>query len=258
MEGQGDLKVELFDAEGNWLAEGISPPTPLRNGSFETGDFQHWIVEVDGQTTRPWQVSGPDVFNSLLLDRTEPQDGDFVAWNGFNGAGAVEFRMYQDLAIPANVPQALLSWQQRLQWAFSDQTQLARQFSVELLVPGSNEPLEVLYSFSTGDANIQQMFGDTDWQTQTADLSGYAGQTVRLMFRENVPNESELGRSGQVELDNIRLDLASPWPANVDDLLRDFVAPATGTYYVRREWYTADAILVGCDEEHGIRLGVQR
>jgi hypothetical protein len=242
VEGQGDLKVELFDEEGNWLAEGVSPPSPLLNGSFETGDFQHWIVEIDGQTTRPWQVSGAGVFNSLLLDPIEPQDGEFVAWNWLNGTGAVEFRMYQDLAIPENVSQAQLSWQQRLQWAFSDQNQLAREFSVELLRPNTNETLHVLYTFSTGDANIQQMFGDTAWQTQSVDLSDhldladYAGQTVRLMFRQNVPDEisaSELGRSGQVELDNIRLDLASPWPANVDDLLRDFVAPATGRYYVR-------------------------
>ena len=233
--GSGDLKIELFDAQGRHLAEGISPPNPLRNGSFETGDFSYWTVETDGDTDRPWRVTGADEGGSFFFDRTSPQDGQFVAWNGFDGNGPVQFRMFQDVAIPAEIPQALLSWQSRVQWTFFRVDSLPRDFSVELLNPETNELLAELYSFSTGPASSQRLWGDTGWETVSVDLNelglDLAGQTVRLMFRQDVP-DSYTG-DAQFELDNIQLDLGLTWPSNVDDLIRDFVAPKSGQYFVR-------------------------
>ena len=233
VDGSGDLKIELFDDEGTRLVEGVSPPSPLKNGSFETGDFSHWTVEVDGYTDWPWQILGPDRGGGLFLDSTDPQDGQFVAFNGFDGDGPLEYRMFQDLAIPANVPQALLSWGYRAQWTFFDVEAQSRELIVELLDPKTDELLAELFHFSTGPAGSQSLWGDTGWESVSVDLKelGFAGRDVRLVFREEIP-DSFTG-DGQLELDAIQLDLGLSWPSNVDDLIRDFVAPSSGQYFVR-------------------------
>jgi hypothetical protein len=52
------------------------------------------------------------------MDFTSPQDGNYVARNGFDGSGPMEFVMSQDVAIPAGqFPE--LSWQERIQWNFN-------------------------------------------------------------------------------------------------------------------------------------------
>jgi hypothetical protein len=63
------------------------------------------------------------------------------------------------------------------------------------------------------------------------DLASYAGSTVRLLFVEDVP-ESFTGPA-QIEFDGIKLDLAQDLPTNVDDMIRDYIVPSGGTYFVR-------------------------
>ncbi len=204
----------------------------MRNGSFETRNFDDWVAEVEGLTNRPWQISRADQFTNYFVDPTSPQDGRFVAWCGFDGDGPVEYRLYQDLTVPDDSP-AQLSWQHRLQWAFLGLEAKSRAYSVELVDPESGQVLEVLHEFSTGDASSVRLSGDSGWETHTADLAalGYSGQTVRLLFRAQVP-DSFTG-PGQLEVDNVQLWTGTVWPENVDDLIRDFVAPKTGVYYVR-------------------------
>jgi hypothetical protein len=66
----------------------------------------------------------------------------------------------------------------------------------------------------------------------TVDLAAFAGSTLRLRFREEIP-ESFTG-PGQLEIDDVRFGPPSPaLPTNVDDLIDGFVAEQSGTYFAR-------------------------
>ena len=165
---------------------------------------------------------------------TEPQDGDFVAWNGFDGDGPMRFTMYQDIVIPADAPAATLEWQDRVQWEFFTPDAEARAYEVQIRDPSTNGVLDTLFSFSTGPESTNP-FGDTGWQTHTADVSAFAGSTVRLFIEETIP-ESFTG-PGQIEFDDFKLDVGTNGngrrPTNVDSFIANFKAPAKGTYYAR-------------------------
>jgi hypothetical protein len=122
----------------------------------------------------------------------------------------MEFSMYQDVALPTGEP-ATLSWMERLQWDFA-LTGVATQpriYEVRIVDPTTLLLLDTLFSFSTGTALV---VGDTGWQTHTADLSAFAGQSIRLLFFESIP-EAFTG-PGPAEFDAISIT-AVPEPATV-------------------------------------------
>ena len=123
----------------------------------------------------------------------------------------MQFTMTQDIALPAN-PSVVLTWKDRLQWNFTltPVSALARDYFVELLNPTTSALLATLYSFTTGPETTNPT-GNTGWLTHTADVSAFAGSTVRLRFREVIP-ESSTG-PGQAEFDAIAIDTstASDW-----------------------------------------------
>ncbi|WP_152052048.1 S8 family peptidase [Tautonia marina] len=230
----GAVQLELLDANGQVLAEGLSFQQQnelIVNGSFETGDFSGWTVQTTGGPFRPWAVSGAGVGGGFDMALTEPQDGTFVAWNGFDGSGPMEFLMFQDVTIPADTSPTL-SWKDRIQWNFTlgSFASLPRTREVLIVDPATNVVLQEVSVFSTG-TQAENPTGDTGWQSHSADLSAFAGSTVRLLFREMIP-QSATG-PGQAEFDAISIDLGlEGLPTNVDDLIQ-FVAPESGTYYVR-------------------------
>ena len=175
------------------------------NGSFETGDFSGWNVSTaatggSGSPFQPWSVSpagaGGFDFGFEILP-TSPQHGTHDAWNGFDGGGPMEFRMYQDVSIPTGVS-LTLSWRDRAQWNFCCGQTKPRTYQVQLRDPSTNAVLTTLYSFST---DIVDGYHDTGWLTHAQDLSAFAGQTVRVFFLETIP-ENFTG-PGQIEFDSI-------------------------------------------------------
>ncbi|KAA5538993.1 S8 family serine peptidase [Roseiconus nitratireducens] len=175
------------------------------NGGFETGDFSGWTTSViPNRPFRPWSVTGPGAGGNFGLDSTDPLQGDFVAWNGFDGGGPLEFEMYQDVSVPASADQVTLDWSSRLQWNFDlgGPATIPRTLEVEIRDPSTDEILAVVSSFSTG-TQAENPTGDTGWQSQSVDLTEYAGRSIRVAFVETVP---EPGRGpGQAEFDGIRL-----------------------------------------------------
>ncbi len=199
-------------------------PVFLENGSFETGDFTGWTVNQPNDEFVSWRVTGAGQGGGFLdrLARTQPQDGEFVAWNDFNGAGPLELTMHQDIAIPAT-PEATLSWQERIQWDFTiflNRASQPRVHQVELRNPDTGELLEVLETFLTG-TRVTNPTGDTGWQTRSADLSAFAGQTVRLVFQQDIPQN--LTGLGQIEFDDVKLDVVLPIPHVVEVAPREVV-----------------------------------
>ncbi|WP_164103950.1 S8 family serine peptidase [Candidatus Laterigemmans baculatus] len=173
----------------------------ITNGSFETGDFAGWTTQHTGPFYRPWQVTtgGAGGFGAQI-DRTAPQEGNFAAWNGFDGYGPMQFRMFQDVHIPASAETATLEWMHRLQWQFNTSATQPRTLQVQVQDPLNGEVLATPFSFSTG-----LLSGDSGWTTQAVDLSDFAGQRVRIAFLETIP-EPQTG-PGQAEFDRIELTI---------------------------------------------------
>jgi hypothetical protein len=182
------------------------------NGSFETGDFSGWNVSTvatggSGTPFQPWSVT-PGRFGGygeFQIVQTSPQHGTHDAWNGFDGGGPMEFRMYQDISIPSGALPTL-SWRDRAQWNFCCHLQTQpRTYQVQLRNPATNAILTTLYSFSTGTADF---YHDTGWLTHSHDLSAFAGQTVRIFFLEVIP-EYFTG-PGQIEFDSVSSSSGPP------------------------------------------------
>jgi len=113
----------------------------------------------------------------------------------------MQFLLYQDITIPAGSTQMVLNWKDRVQWNFfvGIQTQ-QRTYAVQVRDPVSNAVLQTLHVFNTG---IADGLGDTGWQSHSADLSAFIGQTIRIWFEETIP-EPFTG-PGQFELDAVSL-----------------------------------------------------
>jgi hypothetical protein len=190
----------------------------IENGSFETGDFSGWNVSTastggEGTPFRFWSVSraGAGGFSGYGIVPVAPQDGLYVAWHGFGGGGPLEFRMYQDVHIPAGTT-LNLTWKDRIQWNFCCGATLPNSYDVQLRDPSTNAVLTSLYTFSTGAGRGYRRVG---WRSHGYDLSAYAGQTVRIFFVQTV-TEYFTG-PGQVELDAVslsdgQLPAATPTP----------------------------------------------
>jgi subtilase family protein/Calx-beta domain-containing protein len=174
------------------------------NGSFESGDFSGWNVSTAstggaGNPFAAWTVSKANAggFPGYGISETLPQHGLYNAWNGFDGGGPMEFRMYQDITIPSGVSLSF-SWRDRVQWNFCCGQTQPRTYQVQLRDPATNGIVATLYSFSTG---VEAGYHDTGWQTHRQDVSAFAGHTVRLFFLETVP-EFFTGPA-QIEFDSI-------------------------------------------------------
>ncbi|MCA9216238.1 MAG: hypothetical protein KDB27_24385, partial [Planctomycetales bacterium] len=224
-----DISVALYDSSGQQLASGFEKP--LLNGSFETGDLRNWNASVNGgDAAEPWQVSTGGSGRDFGIDPTSPQDGDFVVWNNFNGDGPLEYSLSQQITIPGDAAEATLRWKSRIQWLFIENGAEARSFQVHVRNSETNEIIATGFEFSTGN-EFDNPQGDTGWQDHEFNLASFAGQSVTVEFVATVP-ESFAG-PGLVELDAIELDLGVVHPTNVTDVVSNFVAEDSGTYYAR-------------------------
>ena len=187
-------------------SDGAVATNRVLNGSFETGDFSDWSIDTlstggSGDPYMPWAVTGAGQHWD-----TQPQDGNFVAWNGFDGGGPMEFHMSQDITISENST-ATLSWMDRVQSRGSGQPRL---YDVEIRDASTNSVLENVYSFSTDSFSGNN---DTGWQTHSVDVSAYSGQNIRVFFREQIP-ENFTGPA-QIEFDAISLTETVAEPDNI-------------------------------------------
>ena len=127
--------------------------------------------------------------------------GSFINQVGFDGCGPMHFTMYQDVTIPAGTVSASLSWQFRVSadlLTFGSATQ-PRLLDVTLRDPVSGAQLTSAYHFEASAGAITNSL----WIPATADVSAYAGQTVRVLFDEYVPEE--LTGPATMEFDAISL-----------------------------------------------------
>lgn len=175
-----------------------APVQLITNGGFETGDFSGWTTDETDCPLFPWTVSGPG--GGWDAD-TAPAAGAFDAWNGFDGCGPMHYTMYQDVTIPAGTVSASLSWQFRVSadlLTLGSATQ-PRSLDVTLRDPLSGAQLTSVYHFEASAGAITNSL----WIPATADVSTFAGQTVRVLFDEYIPED--LTGPATMELDAIGL-----------------------------------------------------
>jgi hypothetical protein len=193
----GEYIVAEISAPG-WVqsspggSESADPTELIVNGGFESGDFTGWTVNAPPNPYAPWTVSPAGTSGRRAA--IAPPEGNYDAWNGFDGGGPIEFTMYQDVSIPSTTA-AILSWNDRAIWTVNGEP---RTVHVEIRDPATDDVLDTVYSFSTTVAN-----GDTGWTSHSVDLSVYSGTDVRIFFVENIPQY--FTGPGQIEFDAISL-----------------------------------------------------
>ncbi|WP_456378049.1 thrombospondin type 3 repeat-containing protein [Lutibacter sp.] len=235
-------------------------PCQIVNGGFETGDFTGWNIVTTNEPFVPWLVvtdyeqmhPSTQIFEPEDEESEGPegefwwsyevQKGDYMALNGFDGAGPMIFAMWQDITICCD---SELSWIDRIAWDFGpgwgmDGDPEPRTFSVQLRDPSNNNIITTLYTFSTDD-NEESFYGDTGYQTHTISLSNYVGLTVRLYFEEIIPQE--FTGPGQIEFDAISISMSD----TDDDGIYDCVDNCPETYNPNQEDADEDGIGDACD-----------
>jgi hypothetical protein len=225
----GRLQVELYDDDGNLVAEGLKRVEPLTNGGFEAGSLGGWQVASSGSGPA-WSVSGAGYGGNLAAETVAPQEGNFVAWSDFDGEGPLQASLYQDITLPAGSPKAELSWTHRLQWLYLADTFTDRTFELQVRDPATDQVLATPYAFSTASNDGARM-GDSQWQSPTVDLSAYIGSTVRLAFVQSIPDS--FAGPGQIELDQVELDLGQVFYTNVTDVIDGHEVASTSDHFVR-------------------------
>ena len=207
------------------------------NGSFETGNFNGWTITQPATPFRAWRVSGAGQGGGFpSVHFTQPQSGNFGAWNGFDAGPPVpaQFTLSQTVNIPA-MSSARLTWIDRVSWNMRDfpgSTQ-PRLYQVQIRNPSTGAVLQTIYTFTAPPRTA----GDTGYLRHTVNLSAYAGQTIQIFFLENIP-EPFTG-PGQFEIDSISL-IAMPQaavPLDFDgDRRADYAVfrQSNTTYFIRR------------------------
>jgi hypothetical protein len=166
----------------------------VENGSFETGDFEGWTVEVDPSSAGDWFVytgTTPPIGETVLF---EPPCGDFAAVTAQGDPSSQV--LYQDLVLEEGMIHTLSMQLSTVNdaedWVNPDPDTLAidnppnQQYRVEIIDPEADpftvDPADILLEiFRTEPGDPVAM----DWtEFADIDLSEFAGETVRLRFAE--------------------------------------------------------------------------
>ncbi|MEM0519353.1 M6 family metalloprotease domain-containing protein [Aequorivita flava] len=172
----------------------------LVNGSFETGNFTGWNVIDFTNPFIPYFV-GASNNGGGFFPPASPTDGGLLAGNGFDSAGPDTSLLYQEISIPAGATTADLRWDENIDYDLlnfcggcSDRT-----YQVQIL-DATNTVLQVLKTRVLPAGTIDS---DNIWVSEFADLSAYAGQTIRIGFWQNTPDT--FTGPAKFALDNVTL-----------------------------------------------------
>jgi hypothetical protein len=169
------------------------------NGSFETGDFTGWVTQDLDTPLMPLAVVPAGTDNGFASLSTTPTDGLLTAVTGFDGSGPGTIFLAQDVTVPTNRTTLLFDY--AAGWDMSDFGAAAdRPFSVIVEPEGGGSPLQTTLLQT---ATVGSFMDDTGLFTTGVDLSAFAGQTVRVKFAWDVPED--FTGPAICQLDNVRL-----------------------------------------------------
>ena len=188
----------------------------VKNGGFETGDFTDWSVTQNGNggCDSDWHINSTG--NTGCVNVSPVTDGNFAAYNSFDGNGPQTFRLSQLIDVGTNIGSAILSWQDthNILWPIPQ----PREFSVDLFDSSGTNLIANVYS---------QLFnqGNQDWTSREVDLtsifSANEGEQLTLAFSNFIP-QNFTGPAG-FGLDSVSLEVTEgqsvPEPASVLGIL---------------------------------------
>ncbi len=176
----------------------ITLPPVVKNGSFETGNSSNWTITDISQPFAPLAVrsAGYDPGYGFFL--TAPSDGGYCLTAGFDGNGPGRTRAAMDVVLPAGPLTLSFNWRAGWDMYYYGGATLPRTFSVVIEPFGGGLALQtnVILTAMPGTANY-----DTGNRTNSVDLTGFAGRSVRICFDLNIP-EYFTG-PGFFQLDNV-------------------------------------------------------
>lgn len=199
------------------------------NGGFDQG-FNGWAVSTTGDVSGPWEASG---VSSTLFSEFAPFEGESAATHFFDGDDGATFTLGQEVIIPPDAAQAVLTWADRVQWnhRVGIPWREARLYEVTAVSANPGSSQTVLYEFAIPWNTFQ---GDTGYVEHRLDLlllnPELRGQRVKLTWTQYVP----YAKAGfaQFTLDNVRLFVSTTHEAPV--------TPQAGgsaqTMYVNTRW----------------------
>lgn len=188
----------LFGLGAVRFASAAATTDLLINGGFETGTFTGWTAISNGRSELiPWTV-GPA--GGGYFAHSAPLSGSFDSLNGFDGAAGLEYELYQDVAIPDHST-ATLTTNHRI--VFDSLGIISGQDRVfEISIRDTNN--NVLQPLFAQNITVDLApFTDLGWDAQAFDVSAFSGQTVRVHFREFIPED--FTGPATIELDDISL-----------------------------------------------------
>ncbi len=211
--------VTVVDNEAPMIVCNGSPSSEelMVNGSFETSDFTGWTAIDNPLPFIPWQVANVLGDPALNLPDASPTDGAWLAGNGFDGAAGVAL-LFQDIAIPVGATSTTMSWDENIDYDLQTFCVgcIDRIYEVQVRDLSDNV-LEVL---QTVDAIGGTLENDNVWNSLTANLSAYAGQSIRITFWQNIP-ESNTG-SARFAVDNVSVIANTTSPGSIQVILDEF------------------------------------
>jgi len=179
------------------------------NGSFENGDFTGWTVEDFTAPFISYYVGASNTGQGFFPETT-PTDGALMAANGFDAnSGPDEAVIYQDVTITNN--NNILTWDENIDYNLADFCTGCSNRIYEVQIRDlSNNVLEVINQVTATAGVIDN---DNVWNSLSADLTAYIGQTIRIAFWQQVPNPSS--GPAKFALDNVSL-AANPYLVYLD------------------------------------------
>ena len=172
------------------------------NGGFESGDFSGWTVVENPNPFLPWTVGDGTNSGSGFFPDAAPVEGSFLAYNGFDGDTA-EMSISQDIAIP-NFG-ATLNWSDNIDFELSSFGATQDRIYEVQIRDTSDNILEVAYQRIAQAGVIDD---DNVWENHTFDMAAYAGQSIRITFWQQIPED--FTGPAKFALDNVQILADSP------------------------------------------------
>ena len=186
----------------------------IQNGGFESGDFTGWTAtnQGTGSCATDWTV-GTSGSATGCTSVADPFEGDFAAYNSFDGAGPLEYRLSQTVSLPSGITSAELAWVQ--------------SYALSIFSGASPRTFNVLIT-DADDATVHgtvssQSFSGSEssggeWEQFNEDVTSVleplGGSTVNVVFVNVIP-ESFTGPAG-FGLDAVSLTVEATPPAPVE------------------------------------------
>ena len=186
------------------------PTPPPQSGDLIFGEYfeenpTDWaLVDADGDG-HDWYWFTNEGLTTGLMEAYEGM-GIMVSASydnpSFSALTPDNYLISPDIAIPANAAEAYLSWYAAAQ----DPAWFSEHYSVLVGPAGSTNPADFT------DVIHTETLSSASWVNRTADLSDYAGETVRIAFRHHDATDMFVMKLDQVEVFAEAGEVPTPTP----------------------------------------------